>query len=67
MGFNTSRPNYQAATTTIPVVTQSSTEESRAAANQSTANRKGMLSTLLTAQRRKNLNSGDASANTTLG
>ena len=67
MGFKSSSPSYQAATTTIPVVTQSSTEESRAAANQYAANRKGVLSTLLTAQRRKNANAGDAPGNTTLG
>lgn len=66
MGFS-STSNYRGATTTIPVVTQTSTEESQNAANQSNARKKGMLSTILSAHRRKETTAAVDSANTTLG
>ena len=47
MGFSNTT-NYRAATTTIPVVTQSSAEESAQAQGQTAAQKKGLLSTILT-------------------
>ena len=63
MGFSNTT-NYRAATTTIPVVTQSSAEES--AQGQTAAQKKGLLSTILTAHRRRE-NMTEAPGNTTLG
>ncbi len=66
MGFS-STSNYRAATNTIPVVSQSTTEESQNAANQTAAQKKGLLSTILSSHRRQNLTTEADSANTTLG
>ena len=66
MGFsNTS--NYRAASTTIPVVTQSSAEESQQMAGQTAAQKKGLLSTILNSHRRKEQGSAAEPGNTTLG
>lgn len=66
MGFS-STSNYRAATTTIPVVTQTTAEESQNAANQANAQKKGLLSTILSSHRRKETTSAVDSANPTLG
>ena len=66
MGFS-STSNYRAATTTIPVVTQSSTAESYNANNQSMTQKKGLLSTILSEHRRKETTGSEKSANPTLG
>ena len=65
MGFSNTT-NYRAATTTIPVVTQSSAEESAQAQGQTAAQKKGLLSTILTAHRRRE-NMTEAPGNSTLG
>lgn len=64
MGFSNTT-NYRAATTTIPVVTQTSAEESQQAASQTQAQKKGLLSTILS-DRRREANSPET-GNTTLG
>ena len=65
MGFSNTT-NYRAATTTIPVATQSSAAESEQAQSQTAAQKKGLLSTILTAHRRRE-NMTEAPGNTTLG
>ena len=66
MGFsNTS--NYRADTTTIPVVTQTSAEESQQAAQQTNAQKKGLLSTILNSHRRRELSGTAEAGNSTLG
>ena len=66
MGFS-STTNYRTATTTIPVVTQNSTAESYYATNQAKAQKKGLLSTILSEHRRKETSDSEKSANSTLG
>ena len=66
MGFSSST-NYRAATNTIPVVTQHQAEESYNAAQQANAQKKGILSTILSSHRRKETTSSVDSANSTLG
>ena len=66
MGFS-STSNYSAAANTIPVVTQTNAEESYNAAQQSSAQKKGLLSTILSSHRRKETTSSVDSANSTLG
>ena len=65
MGFSSSS-NYTA-TNTIPVVTQTNTEESYNATQQNNAQKKGLLSTILSAHRRKETTSSVDSAHSTLG
>lgn len=67
MGFS-SKTNYSSsATRTIPVVTQNDAGESMQAANQGMKQKKGLLSTILSNQRRKQTTASVDSANTTLG
>ncbi len=66
MGFS-STSNYRAATNTIPVVTQHDSEESQQAADQAQARKKGLLSTILSAHRRKETTATVESTNSTLG
>ena len=66
MGFS-STSNYSAAANTIPVVTQTNAEESYNAAQQGSAQKKGLLSTILSSHRRKETTSSVDSANSTLG
>ena len=66
MGFS-STSNYSASTNTIPVVTQNKAEESYQAAQQSSAQKKGLLSTILSSHRRQESTATGDSANTTLG
>ena len=66
MGFSSSN-NYRAATTTIPVVTQTTAGESQQATDQANAQKKGLLSTILRAHRRKETTATADSANSTLG
>lgn len=66
MGFSSST-NYRAATNTIPVVTQTTAEESQQATDQANAQKKGLLSTILSSHRRKETTSTVDSANSTLG
>ena len=65
MGFSST--NYHAATNSIPVVTQNNVEESYNAAQQSDAQKKGLLSTILSDHRRKDARTTEDTANTTLG
>ena len=65
MGFSST--NYHAATNTIPVVTQNNVEESYNAAQQNNAQKKGLLSTILSSHRRKETSPSEDSANATLG
>ena len=65
MGFSST--NYHAATNTIPVVTQHQPEESYNTAQQANAQKKGLLSTILSSHRRKETTSSVDSANSTLG
>lgn len=66
MGFSSST-NYRAATNTIPVVTQTAAEESQQATDQANAQKKGLLSTILSSHRRKETTATVDSANPTLG
>ncbi|MBE6415041.1 MAG: hypothetical protein E7032_00730 [Akkermansiaceae bacterium] len=66
MGFS-STTNYRAATNTIPVVTQTTAEESQRAAEQANAQKKGLLSTILSSHRRKETTANADTANPTLG
>lgn len=66
MGFSSST-NYRSATNTIPVVTQTTAEESQQATDQANAQKKGLLSTILSSHRRKETTSTVDSANPTLG
>ena len=66
MGFSSST-NYRAATNTIPVVTQTTAGESQQATDQANAQKKGLLSTILRAPRRKETTATADSANSTLG
>lgn len=66
MGFSSSN-HYTATPAPLPVVTQSSTEMSREATQQTNAQKKGLLSTILSNHRRKQTTASVDSANTTLG
>lgn len=67
MGFS-STTNYQAATSTIPVATQTSTVESQNTGHQTQSRKKGLLSTILSSQRRKKQSATSSEmANSTLG
>lgn len=66
MGFSSSK-NYTAATAPLPVATQTSTDMTREAAQQTNAQKKGLLSTILSNHRRKQTTTAVDSANTTLG
>lgn len=66
MGFSSST-NYRSATNTIPVVTQATAGESQLATDRANAQKKGLLSTILSSHRRKETTSSVDSANPTLG
>lgn len=67
MGFS-STTNYQAAASTIPVATQTGTVESQNTTHQAQYRKKGLLSTILSSQRRKKQPATiTETANSTLG
>ena len=65
MGFSSS--NYTPAPTPLPVVTQTATSDTKEAVEQSNAQKKGLLSTILSSQRRKQTTATTNSGNATLG
>lgn len=66
MGFSSSN-HYTATPAPLPVATQTSTDLSREATQQTNAQKKGLLSTILSNHRRKQTTSSVDSANNTLG
>lgn len=66
MGFSSSKP-YTPAPTPLPVVTQTATNETKEAADQASAQKKGLLSTILSTQRRKETTAFTQTGNPTLG
>ena len=66
MGFSSSN-HYTSTPAPLPVATQTSTEMSREATQQTNAQKKGLLSTILSNHRRKQTTTSVDSANTTLG
>ena len=66
MGFSSSN-HYTATPAPLPVATQTSTEMSREATQQTNAQKKGLLSTILSNHRRKQTTASVDSANTILG
>ncbi|MBR6576000.1 MAG: hypothetical protein IKK73_02595 [Akkermansia sp.] len=66
MGFSSSN-RYTAAPTPIPVATQTATNDTKEAANQVNAQKKGLLSTILSTQRRRETTTSGSNGNSTLG
>lgn len=66
MGFSKTS-NYRTDTTTIPVVTQTAAGESQLSDSHNTAQKKGLLSTILSSHRREDSDTSEKSSNTTLG
>lgn len=71
MGFSSSSSNssriYTPTPTPPPVVTQTAANDTKEAASQASAHKKGLLSTILSAQRRKENTSESHTGNSTLG
>lgn len=66
MGFSSSN-NYSASATPIPVVTQTATNDTKEATDQLNAQKKGLLSTILSAKRQKETTTAGNTGNATLG
>ena len=66
MGFSKTS-NYRTDTTTIPVVTQTTAGESQLSDSHNTAQKKGLLSTILSSHRREDSDTSEKTSNTTLG
>ncbi len=66
MGFSSSS-HYSTQPAPLPVATQTNTDHTQDALQQTNAQKKGMLSTILSSHRRKETTSSVDSANKTLG